>query len=188
MDAYHATLFIHLLALLSAVGATSLMHFAHSRRERAGTARAKLPWHNMMMKTARTFPIALAVLVVTGGYMVQLTLRDWSLPFISAGLTGVVLLFVSGIALAVRGKGLQNAFEAEIRERGPDATSTLSDPFSDLLGAASPGLVLGVVFDMTLKPSLGICFAALATGAVLGILVDRMLHRAAATAVAPSEA
>src|SRR5690348_3942896 len=100
MDAYHAALFIHLLALLTAIGATSLMHFAHGRRDHATTAREKLPWHMMMMKTARTFPIALAILVLSGGYMVSQTFRDWSLPFVMAGLTGVVLLFASGITLA----------------------------------------------------------------------------------------
>src|SRR5438105_11525584 len=109
MDAYHAALFIHLLALLAAIGASALMHFAHNRRGRAHSTRDMLAWHGLMMKTARTFPIALAILVLTGGYMLSLTTHDWSAPFVRVGLVGVLLLFVSGITLAVRGKGMKNA-------------------------------------------------------------------------------
>src|SRR4051812_45681902 len=101
MDSYRLVLFVHVLSLVVAAGATAIMKLALGRRTAARTAVDALDWHNVLSKTSMAFPIVLATFVLTGGYMLGVTHLPWSTGFIVGGLTGVGLLLLSGIVLGV---------------------------------------------------------------------------------------
>jgi hypothetical protein len=171
MDRYHIALFVHLLAVVVAAGATAVTKLAATRAARAKTVGELLDWHNVLMSAAKLFPICLAAFVITGFYMLSVAhMAIWSSGFVVAGLVGVLLLFASGTFLGIKGNGLKQILE-QIAARGADQPApNLAPP---ALVAALPlintGISLGVVFDMATKPaSIPVALAVVAIGAVLG--------------------
>jgi hypothetical protein len=155
MDRYHIALFIHLVALIVAAGVTAVTKLAVGRRARARTVAEALDWHTVLMSTSKLFPICLAAFVVTGFYMLSLNhAAVWSTGFVLAGLIGVILLLVSGVFLAMRGKGLKLMLE-EMAKHGPDqpAPKLVPPPLVTALPMINTGIALGVVFDMVTKPA-----------------------------------
>jgi hypothetical protein len=69
VDRYHIALFIHILALMVATGATAVTKVAAGRRARARTVGEALDWHNVLASTAKAFPVCLATFAITGFYM-----------------------------------------------------------------------------------------------------------------------
>lgn len=174
MDIYHIALFIHILALLVAAGATAVMKLSVGRRMRARTLGDVLDWHNVMMATSKLFPMMLAVFVLTGGYMLSVNhVNVWSTGFVVAGLVGVALLLVSGIFLAAKGKGLSVKLEEMIAQNGADHPAPKLAP--PALVAALPivntMIALGVAFDMVTKPtSIPVALSVVAGAIVLGFI------------------
>jgi len=171
MDRYHIALFVHLLAVVVAAGATAVTKLAATRGARARTVGEVLDWHNVLASTAKLFPICLAAFVVTGFYMLSVAhMAIWSSGFVVAGLVGVLLLFASGTFLGIKGNALKQALE-HIAAKGADQPAPILAP--PALVAALPlintGISLGVVFDMATRPaSIPVALAVLAFGAVLG--------------------
>jgi hypothetical protein len=190
MDAYHIALYIHFLALISAACASSLAHFAHSRAARAESPREMGQWLAFTGKVARTFPIAIVTLLLTGGYMTSATgLWSWSLGWVQAGATGAVLLFVAGATAGIRGK----ATGAKLRDLAASGYTQADldachDPVGHAISWMNTGLALSIVFVMTTKPAGVGAFGALLVGAVAGVLVSNTVaapaHRSAAESVA----
>jgi hypothetical protein len=175
MDLYHITLFVHLFTLIVAASATAVTKLAVGRRARARTVGEALEWHTVLMSTSKLFPICLAAFVITGSYMLSIAqLHVWSTGFVVAGLVGVVLLLVSGVFLATKGKALKQVLE-EMAKNGLDQPAPKLAP--PALVAALPvintGIALGVVFDMVTKPAsipvaLGVVAIGIAIGAAAG--------------------
>jgi hypothetical protein len=171
MDRYHIALFVHLLAVVVAAGATAVTKLAATRGAGAKTVGELLDWHNVLTSTAKLFPICLAAFVITGFYMLSVAhMAIWSSGFVVAGLVGVLLLFASGTFLGIKGNALKQALE-HIAAKGADQPAPILAP--PALVAALPlintGISLGVVFDMATRPaSIPVALAVLAFGAVLG--------------------
>src|ERR1700743_3430937 len=120
MDLYHIALFLHIVALVVASGATALTKLAAGRRARARTVGEVLDWHNVLISASKVFPIVLAVFVLTGAFMLSRGQSEvWGSGFVVAGLTGVVFLFASGTFLGLKGKALGEFLET-IAARGVD--------------------------------------------------------------------
>jgi hypothetical protein len=172
MDSYHIILFVHILTLLVAAGATAVMKLAIGRRARARTVGEVLDWHNVLMATSKLFPICLAAFVITGSYMLSVNrLNVWSTGFVVAGLVGVALLLVSGIFLATKGKALKQMLEGLGAKNGADhpAPSLSPPPLVAALPLINTGIALGVAFDMVMKPvSIPIALSVVAISVVLG--------------------
>src|SRR5919112_3075241 len=112
MNVYRLALFVHLVAVIVAAGVTAVTKLAVGRRIRARTVAEALDWHNVLISTARLFPICLLVFVVTGAYMMSVVhVSVWTTGFIFAGLVGVVLLLASGTYLGIKGKALKLVLE-----------------------------------------------------------------------------
>lgn len=177
MDRYHVALFLHLLALLVASGATAIMKLAIGRSARARTLGEVIEWNRLMGATGKVFPICLAVFFLTGGYMLSLTQSvPWTTGFVVAGLTGVVFLLASGAFLGVKGKVMGEKLGAMARVHGMDHPAPKVAP--PALLAALPSIntfvALAVAFDMVTKPngivaSLGVLAMGAVLGAALGI-------------------
>jgi hypothetical protein len=171
LDRYHIALFIHVVTLMVAAGATAMTKFAATRRERARTVGETLEWHDILSSTAKLFPICLLAFVVTGFYMLsQSHAAIWSSGFVVGGLVGVVLLLASGVFLATKGRALRQVL-AEMAKNAADtpAPNLTPPPLVATLPFVNTGIVLGVVFDMVTKPaSLVVALSALAIGILVG--------------------
>jgi hypothetical protein len=177
MDLYHIALFVHITALLVASGATAVMKLAMSRRSKARTLGEVADWHAVMMSTSKLFPMMLAVFVLTGSYMLSVNhVNAWATGFVVAGLTGVVLLLVSGVFLGTKGKAMSATLEDMIARNGADhpAPVLVPPPFVAALPIVNTFIALSVAFDMVTKPAsihvaLSIVAGAIALGFVIGM-------------------
>jgi hypothetical protein len=171
MDRYHIALFLHLLALVVASGATAVMKLSIGRRARARTVGEVLDWHQVLTSTAKLFPICLATFVITGAYMLGTSQANvWSSGFVVAGLVGVVLLLASGTFLGIKGKALKQMLD-ELAKRGAEQPAPVltPPPLVAALPVINTWIALGVVFDMVTKPvGIPVALAPLAIGIVLG--------------------
>lgn len=173
MTGYQVALFVHFLALIAAVVAATLVHFADGRRTRARTVREMLEWHNLLQASAKVFPVSLVLLVGSGTYMIVAgALRAWSSGFVVAGLTGSVILLVTGATLAAKGRAITTRLQQLVDQgRGGDAPDLPPDRALSLLQRVPDGIVLGVIFDMVAKPGVGVALSALVVGVAASVAI-----------------
>jgi hypothetical protein len=172
MDAYHITLFLHVVTLIIAASATAVSKLAVGRRIRARTLREALEWHEVLISASKAFPLCLASFAATGAYMVSvLGARAWSSGFVIAGFVGVTLLLGSGTFLGVKARALKQILQGAANA-APDAPPPRLVPplLITMLPLVNTGVALGVVFDMVTKPSsvpvaLGVIGIGIATAA-----------------------
>jgi hypothetical protein len=190
MDLYHITLYVHIVTLLVAAGATAVLKLAIRRRGRARTVGEMIDWHNVLSATAKLFPICLAMFVITGSYMLSVNhINAWSTGFVVAGLTAVAWLLVTGIFMATKGKALSQMLEG-LAKNGLDqpAPKLSAPPFIAAIPFINTGVALAVAFDMVTKPvSIPTALSVLAVGMVLGAIIGTR-RRAPATESATSPA
>lgn len=184
MDLYHFALFLHIVTLIVAGGATAITKLAVGRRARARTVGEALDWHNVLVSASKVFPICLAVFVLTGSYMVGVSgMRTWSAGYVVAGLAGVALLLGSGTFLGIKGRALTQVLEAVAKD-GPErpAPKLVPPPLVALLPMLNTGISLGVVFDMATKPAS--IPVALAVMAIFPVLTTALAMRGRTASVA----
>jgi hypothetical protein len=180
MDAYRLVLFLHLCALLGAIGTSSLVHFGEIRLRAAETVAVACTWASVIAKAARVFPVALAVLLGSGAYLVH---RGWSWGsgWIVAGVAGVAVLFAVGAGV-VGGRSRALARELSASADGPLGERALRLIRRHPAAVASwmnTGLAIGIVFVMTMKLALAGSLVALAAAAGLGALLGLGLRHGA---------
>ena len=109
---YGVVLFAHVCALLAAMSAGAVSHLSEARMRSAETTAALRPWARLLGRTAKVFPVALLILLVSGAYLVH-DAWSWSAGWVDASLVGVGLLFASGAGVVrVRGVALRRALMA----------------------------------------------------------------------------
>ena len=192
MDRYHFALFLHLVALIVAAGATAITKLAAGRRARARTVGEMLEWHNVLISAARLFPLCLATFVITGSYMLSISRLDgWSSGFVVAGFGGLGLLLVSSVYLGVKGAALRRMLEAAAA-RGADQPAPVLVPptLVALLPQVNSAIALAVAFDMVVKPaSIGVALGVVGFGVALAAASTLLRPaRTAAGAFTPSAA
>lgn len=183
MDAYHIALFVHILALLAAAAASAVAHLAVARRGRARTVGEMLDWHSTLVAVSKVFPLALAVFVLTGGYMLSVNhAQVWSTGFVVAGLTGVALLLMSGIFLGTKGKALQVMLEEKAAQGADQPAPRLRPPgMIAALPRINLFIALSVAFDMVTKPaSVASALTVIAIGIVVALAVGLVRREAPA--------
>jgi hypothetical protein len=177
VSGYSVVLFLHLCALLGAIGTATLLHFAESRLRAADDVAAIRTWAHLIEKGARVFPVALLVLLATGAYLVHRSWA-WGAGWIVAALVGVGILFLMGAGVI---GGRSRALHRELRNVDGAVSAHLMhlarDHAAGIASWSNTGLALGIVFVMTTKPGLGASFVSLAVAAALGIAVGLFLRR-----------
>ena len=151
MHLYSVLLFVHLLALLLATGASVLAFFA-ALQMRGATAPADVArWARVVKAVVPCFPLATLLLAGTGAYMTQTGWR-WTTPWIDAGIAGLALIAVCGSGVeAARGRALEReVWTAGMTER---ARTLLRDPLAWSAKMTTFTLMLAIVFLMVVKPS-----------------------------------
>lgn len=171
MDPYHIALFLHLLALVVAAGASAVTKLAAGRRARARTVGDMLEWHGVIAATSRLFPICIVVFLVTGSYMLAVArVHAWSSGFVVAGMLGIVMLLVSSVFLARQGIALGRALEG-MAAHGADqpAPKLTPPPVVSALPAINTAIAIAVVFVMVTKPaSVPLALGIVALGVIIG--------------------
>ena len=166
---YHLALFLHLGALLAAMAAAGIAHYAEIRMRRAHTSGELLEWATLLARAERVFPFALLTLVAAGAYLVS-TAWTWTAGWVDASLVAVVALFASGIFLATRVAALRRALVGD--PNAPISTQALHLAHSRLTRSMSYGgtaLVIGVVFIMVTKSDLVGSLLSLVVAYAIGV-------------------
>lgn len=178
MNGYGLVLFLHLSALLGAIGTAALLHFAEVRLRAADTVAAVRVWARLIEKGAKVFPLALLVLLASGAYLVDQR-WTWSSGWVDASLVGVGVLFVVGAAvIGGRTRALRRELADAIDDAVPARLAQIArEHIGGIVSWTNTGLALGIVFVMTTKPALTGSLAALAVAAGLGTVVALHLRR-----------
>ena len=186
MDTYHVVLYGHFLALLVGIGAATIIAACLFQLRAAQTVADAAPWGMLAGEAEKVFPIAILGLFGTGAYMTS-DVWTWSTRWIDVAIAVLVLLTVLGAGVAGRrARMLKHA----LMENGPGplgekARKLTCDPALWILSFANPGMVLGVIWNMTQKPGLGGSIAAVAGGFAVGAALGLRLGRAPAIEAAP---
>ena len=178
MDVYNLALFVHISALLAAIAASALSHFAESRMRAAQTVGELRQWGALAASVGRVFPLALLTLVASGAYMVS-NAWAWNDGWIDVAIGGVVLLFISGEFLSSRGRALGRALGGDPQEPVSAAvTQMVRDPLTRSLSYATTTLSIGIVFVMVNKPTLLVgAIATLVVASAIGVALARLRWR-----------
>ena len=191
MDTYHVVLYIHLLSLFVGVGAAAVLALCLFQLRGARELVDALPWGRVAGKTGRLFPIAILGLFGSGAYMTS-DVWTWSTGWIQVGIAALVVLAIQGPVIAERsGKKLEDA----LRENGPGplgehARRMTRYPGLWVVEFSAIGLVLAIVWNMTVKAGTGSAIAAAVigygVGAGFGFLFTRAPSPEAQAAASPS--
>ncbi len=191
MDTYHYVLYIHLLSLLVGIGAAAVLVVCLFQLRGARELTDALPWGRVAGKTGRVFPIAILGLFGSGAYMTS-DVWTWSTGWIQVGIASLVVLAIQGPVIAERsGKKLEHA----LRENGPGplgehARRMTCYPGLWVVEFSAIGLVLAIVWNMTVKAGTGSAIAAAVigygVGAGLGLLFTRAPSPETQPAASPS--
>jgi hypothetical protein len=190
LDTYHYVLYVHLLSLFVGIGAGAVLFTCLLQLRAARTLEAAVPWGMVSGKVAKLFPVAILGLFLTGAYMTH-KIWTWSTPWIDLGIAALVLLGVQGGGIAEHtAKKLQAAMKANgPGPLGAEARRMTLHPGLWVVELSNLGVVFGVVWNMTEKPSWGGSIAAVvvgyAVGAGLAVLLSRAPQEELAASAAP---
>jgi hypothetical protein len=181
LNTYHYVLYVHLLSLFIGIGAASVLLACLLQLRAARTVEQAAPWGIMAGKIGKFFPIAIIGLFATGAYMTSTSVSpwSWSTRWIDVGIAALVVLLAQGAGIAERtGHKLGAALQANgPGPLGPEARRMTLHPGLWVVEFSNIGIVFGVVWNMTVKPGLGECLAAVligyAVGAGLALLITR---------------
>jgi hypothetical protein len=179
LDTYHYVLYIHLLSLFVGIGAATVLSVCLFQLRSARELTDALPWGRVAGKVGRFFPVAILGLFGSGAYMTS-DVWTWSTGWIQVGIVALVVLAIQGPVIAERsGKKLEQA----LRENGPGPLGEQARKMTRYPGLwvtefSAIGLVLAIVWNMTVKASTGNSIAAAVigygVGAALGFLFTRV--------------
>jgi hypothetical protein len=191
VDTYHYVLYIHLLSLFVGIGAATVLSVCLFQLRGARELTDALPWGHVAGKVGRFFPIAILGLFGSGAYMTS-DVWTWSTGWIQVGIAALVVLAIQGPVIAERsGKKLEHA----LRENGPGPLGEKARRMTRYPGLwvtefSAIGLVLAIVWNMTVKASTGNAIAAAligyGAGAALGLFFTRAPAAEAEAVTAPS--
>jgi hypothetical protein len=181
MSRYDVALFLHLVGLLAAFGASTVVHVAMTKIRGARTGGEALQWLGLAHAFSRVFPVALATLLATGAWMTH-ERWSWSAGFVVAGLTGVGFLAVSGGAVeGRRARRLAAALGARPGDPLAHALPLVQDPVWWCASWCNTGVAIAVVLAMVAKTSVAASFAVLALGFAAGCAVGLVSRRTSVT-------
>jgi hypothetical protein len=194
VNTYHYVLYVHLLSLFIGIGAGSVLLACLLQLRAARTVEQAGPWGMLAGKVGKFFPIAILGLFGTGAYMTSETTFPWtwSTSWVEVGIAALVVLFAQGAGIAERtGHKLGAALQANgPGPLGPEARRMTLHPGLWVVEFANLGIVMGVVWNMTQKPGLGECIAAVvigyAVGAGLALLATRSAQEELGAASEPA--
>jgi hypothetical protein len=169
MDTYGTVVYLHLIFLLLGIGAAAVVGVCLFRLRAAETLADAVPWGMLAGKTERVFPVAILGLFATGAYLTS-DLWTWDTRWIDVSIAALVVVALQGPVIAGR---RAKALEHALQENGPGplgdrARRMTHDAALWTITFANPGIVLGIMWNMTQKPGTVEAIAAVAIGYAAG--------------------
>lgn len=170
MSLYSISLFLHIVAVLALFSVIGVEMAGFVQLRRAATTAGVREWMAVLSTLGRIARPAAITIVATGIY---LAVTRWgNHAWISLGLLGLVLIAVIGGGVTGRrvqaiGKGLP-AGDGPISET---LAGRLHDPVLRTSVWVRVALLLGIVFDMSVKPGTVGALAAIGVALALGVVV-----------------
>jgi hypothetical protein len=185
VDTYRTVLFLHFVSLFVGFGAAALIGTCLFQLRAAATGAEAGPWGALAGKIELAFPVAILGLFVTGAYMTS-DVWTWGTGWIDVAIVALVVLGVNGALVAGR---RAHQLKAALIANGPGPLSDTArkltcDPALWIVTFGNPGLVLGIVWDMTQKPGTLEAVIAAVIGFALGAAVALQFARVPAAAAA----
>lgn len=169
MDAYHVVLYLHLLALFVLVGAITVVAVCYLQLRAAWSLVDAAPWATLADQTGWVFPPAVLGLLATGAYLTN-DKWTWGTPWIAVSIAGLALITLQGPLVAgPRARALKQALDEngagplDVRARRLARDRTLW-----IVIFANPGIVLGITWNMSVKPGTAGAIAAVLAGYAVG--------------------
>jgi hypothetical protein len=183
MHTYQTVVYLHLLFLLLGIGAAAVIGTCLFHLRAAGTLADAAPWGMLAGKTERVFPVAILGLFATGAYLTS-DLWTWDTRWIDVSIAALVVIALQGPVVAGR---RAKALEHALKENGPgplgDAARGMTrDTALWIITFANPGIVLGIMWNMTQKPGTVEAIAAVVIGYAVGAALAFPFTRADAVA------
>jgi hypothetical protein len=183
MHTYQTVVYLHLLFLLLGIGAAAVIGTCLFHLRAAGTLADAAPWGMLAGKTERVFPVAILGLFATGAYLTS-DLWTWDTRWIDVSIAALVVIALQGPVVAGR---RAKALEHALKENGPgplgDAARRMTrDTALWIITFANPGIVLGIMWNMTQKPGTVEAIAAVVIGYAVGAALAFPFTRADAVA------
>jgi hypothetical protein len=172
LNTYHVVLYLHLLSLLVGFSAGMIELVCLFRLRAAGTLEEAAPWGKLAGEIERAFPVAIIGLFATGAYMTS-DIWTWGTSWIVMPIIGLAILALQGPLVAGRrGHAVKEALMANgPGPLGDRARRMTRDQGLWAATLANEGIVLGVIWNMTLKPGWGAAIAAVVVGYAAGVAV-----------------
>ena len=181
MDTYHVVLYLHLLSLFIGIGAGSILMVCLFQLRNAQTLMDAVPWGRVAGKIGRAFPVAILGLFATGAYMTS-DVWTWDTGWIDVSIAGLVLIALQGPLV---GERTAHKLAAALQENGPGplgehARRMTRHPGLWVVEFTNLALVLGIVWNMTQKPSTASAVATLVVAYAVGVALALLFSRAPA--------
>jgi Predicted integral membrane protein (DUF2269) len=176
VSTYDVVLYLHLLSVFALIGAITLVGVSYLRLRAARSLADATPWATVADQVGWVFPLSILGLLATGAYMTSDS-WTWSTAWIVVSIAAVILVSLQGpIVAAPRTRALKLALDEsepgplEQRVRGLTLDTTLW-----VVILSNSGVVLGITWNMAVKPG--------AAGAIAAIVVGYAAGAAAAIAL-----
>lgn len=170
---YSISLFLHIVGALGLFASLAIEQAALVNLRRAASTEQAREWLSLMRALQRIQGPSALLLLVTGLYMMITSWRGQA--WAASGLVGMVLMAIIG--MVVSGRRMKGVGLAMPAAEGPlplTVRDRLADPALRMSAFVRVGLALGIVFNMSVKPSTSGAVAALVVATVLGITWERL--------------
>jgi predicted integral membrane protein DUF2269 len=179
---YDVALSLHLLSVVVLIGGIAVFGMCYFRIRAADSLSEATPWARLADRTGWVFPVAILGLFATGAYLTSDRWK-WGSPWILASIAGLILVTVQGPVIAgPRSAALKHALDVDAQTGVLDARARqlARDRPLWIVLLANPGIVLGIIWNMTVKPGGGEAVAAIVAGYLVGAAAALVLTRDAA--------
>jgi hypothetical protein len=167
---YDVALALHLLSVLALIAGITVFGVCYLRIRAASVASEATPWARLADRTGWVFPVAILALFASGAYLTSDRWR-WGDAWILASIAGLLLVTVQGpVVAAPRSAALKQALDAGGQAGVLDARARrlARDRALWIVLLANPGVVVGIIWNMTVKPGAAGAVAAIVAGYLAG--------------------
>jgi uncharacterized membrane protein len=170
MTLYSNVLFVHIASALALFLGYGLEWTVSALLRHASTADQARAWLRVYRVSPPVTGVALAVLILSGGWLSAMT-GGMNQGWLIASVAGIVVALLIGFALILpRVRRIRGALPEGNAALSPEALLQLQSGALPMLIRVRAMLALGIVYLMTAKPPLGVSLIVLAVSMVLGVL------------------
>jgi len=155
LDIYSLVKFLHLISVVTAMSAATLIHWNHVRVKKAERVPQAMEALGLIQALAPKMPLFAVALFLTGAYLVQ-NRWGWSQHWVQVGIAGLVSILIMGVAVL---KPRLGAIARHIAQAGDvpftgELRKPLRDPVMWFAGHYQLIMIATVMYLMTMKPGM----------------------------------